>query len=275
MRKVIVITILVLAVGLRAQPPRGAPQFMRTVPEELLPAALDELSALALTDTALPARTKQLIALAVSAQIPCRNCVYASSQLARSAGASDRELREAIAMGAITRHWSTVIDGSQLDAAELDRDLILMINFMKTSGIGTPKPTAEPITDAASAYRDIERTFGAVPAFVKAFPVLAIAPAWREIEDLELSQATQLDGKTKELIGLAVAAQIPCRFCVSFHTEVARMNGASDDELKEAVAMAALSRHWATIITGSLEDEAQFRREIDLLIRTRKRTAQR
>jgi AhpD family alkylhydroperoxidase len=275
MRNVVTITILVLAVGVRAQPPRSAPQFARIVPEDVYPAVLDEVTALGLTDTALPVRTKQLIALAVASQIPCRMCVYASSQLARSAGASDRELREAIAMAALTRQWSTVADGSQLDPAELDRDLILMINFMKTSGVGTPKPAAEPVTDAASAYRDIERTFGTVPAFLKAFPVLAIAPAWREITDLELSQATQLDGKTKELIGVAVAAQVPCRFCVAFHTEAARMNGASDDELKEAVAMAALSRHWATIITGSLEDEPQFRREIDQLIRTRKRTAQR
>ena len=275
MRKVITITILVLAVGLRAQPPRSAPQFAKTLPEEVLPAALDELTALELTDTALPARSKQLIALAVASQIPCRMCVYASSQLARSAGAPDRELREAVAMAAITRHWSTVVDGSEIDAAALDGEVADIINFMKTSGVGTPKPAAEPITDAASAYRDIERTFGTVPSFLKAFPVLAIGPAWREIKDLELSQATQLDGKTKELIGLAVAAQIPCRFCVSFHSEAARMNGASDDELKEAVAIAALSRHWATIITGSLVDEPQFRREVDQRIRTRKRTAQR
>jgi AhpD family alkylhydroperoxidase len=279
MRKVIMLTILMCAVGLRAQPPRSAPPFVKTLPEEVVPAALDELTALALTDSALPVRTKQLIALAVAAQMPCRMCVYASSQLARSAGASDRELREAIAMAAVTRQWSTVVEGSQLDPAELDRELVIIINFMKTSGIGTPKPAAEPITDAASAYRDIERTFGTVPMFLKAFPVLAIAPAWREITDLELGQATQLDGKTKELIGVAVASQVPCRFCVSFHTEVARMNGAGDDELHEAVAIAALSRHWATIITGSLVDEPQFRRDIDQLarqlIRTRKRTAQR
>jgi AhpD family alkylhydroperoxidase len=275
MRKAITIAILVLAVGVRAQPP----QFVKALPDEALPAALDELTALELTDTALPVKAKQLIALAVASQIPCRMCVYASTQLARSAGASERELREAIAMAALTRHWSTVVEGSQLDPAELDRELVIMINFMKTSGVGTPKPAAEPITDAASAYRDIERTFGTVPPFVKAFPVFAIAPAWREIKDLELSQATQLDSKTKELIGVAVASQIPCRFCVSFHTESARMNGASDDELKEAIAVAALSRLWATVITGSLEDEPQFRREIDQLarqlIRTRKRTAQR
>lgn len=275
MRKAITIAILVLGVGVRAQPP----SFVKALPDEALPAALDELTALELTDTALPVKAKQLIALAVASQIPCRMCVYASTQLARSAGASEREQREAIAMAALTRHWSTVVEGGQLDPAELDRELVIIINFMKTSGVGTPKPAAEPITDAASAYRDIERTFGTVPSFVKAFPVFAIAPAWREIKDLELSQATQLDSKTKELIGVAVAAQIPCRFCVAFHTESARMNGASDDELKEAIAVAALSRHWATVISGSLEDEPQFRREIDQLarqlIRTRKRTAQR
>jgi AhpD family alkylhydroperoxidase len=275
MRKLITITVTLLAfaVAIRAQPQRSGAVFLKVVPEEVLPAALDEVTLLARTDTALPVKTKDLIALGVASQIPCRNCVYASSQLARTAGATERELREAIAMAAITRHWSTVLEGSQLDPAEFDREVTGIINFMKTSGVGTPMPPAEPVTDAASAYQDIERTFGTVPTFLKAFPVIAIAPAWREIKDLQLSQATQLDGKTKELIGLAVAAQIPCRFCVSFHTEAARMNGASDDELKEAVAMAALSRHWATIITGSLEDEAQFRREVDQLIRTRKRTA--
>jgi AhpD family alkylhydroperoxidase len=267
MRTLLTVTVLVLAVGVRAQPPRGAPQVVRAVPEEVAPAALDELKTLALADTALPVKTKQLIALGVAAQLPCRSCVYATSQLARSAGASDRELREAIAMAAITRHWGTVIDGSTLDPAELDRELPVLINFMKTSGTGTPIAPAEPITDAASAYRDIERTFGSVPSFIGAFPVVAIAPAWRELKDLELNQATQLDGRTKELIGLAVAAQIPCRFCVALHAELARMNGASDDELKEAVAMAALSRQWATILAGSLEDDAQVRRAIDQLVR--------
>lgn len=84
---------------------------------------------------------------------------------------------------------------------------------------------------------------------------------------MQLNPATALDNKTKELIGLAVAAQIPCRFCVSFHTQAAKLDGASDEELKEAVAMSALTREFSTVIQGSLPDENQFRREVDTLVK--------
>jgi len=84
---------------------------------------------------------------------------------------------------------------------------------------------------------------------------------------MQLNPSTALDNKTKQLIGLAVAAQIPCRFCVSFHTQAAKLNGASDEELKEAVAMAALTRELSTVIQGTLPDENQFRREVDTAVK--------
>lgn len=285
MRKLLIMTITLVtcAVALRAQPPASpfdetvkdikatyglVPTFMKTFPPEALPAAWDELQALEMNDsTALPAKTKNLIALGVAAQIPCRYCIYADAQLARAAGATDRELREAIMMAALTRHWSTVLNGSEIDPAAFDREVANIMNHVKNAGSGTPAPPAEPVTDAASAYRDIERTFGTVPSFMKAFPPAALAPAWREMKDVQLSPATALDNKTKELIGLAVAAQIPCRFCVSFHTQAARLNGAGDAELHEAVAMAALTREFSTVINGSLPDENQFRREVDAVVR--------
>jgi AhpD family alkylhydroperoxidase len=51
--------------------------------------------------------------------------------------------------------------------------------------------------------------------------------------------------KVKELIGLAVAAQISCTYCIYFHTTAAKLNGATDAEIREAVAMATISRHWS------------------------------
>ena len=63
------------------------------------------------------------------------------------------------------------------------------------------------------------------------------------------------------LIGLAVAAQIPCQFCVHFHTEAARLNGATEEEVHEAIAMAALTRHWSTVLNGALIPEAEFRKQ--------------
>jgi len=60
-----------------------------------------------------------------------------------------------------------------------------------------------------------------------------------------------LDGKTKNLIGLAVAAQIPCTYCVYGHTKLAKAAGATDAQIKEAIATAALVRFNSTMLQGS------------------------
>jgi AhpD family alkylhydroperoxidase len=120
---------------------------------------------------------------------------------------------------------------------------------------------------AQATYRDIEATLGTVPSFFKLFPESAIAGAWAEFKTLQLNPKTKLDGKTKELIGLAVAAQIPCQYCVYFHTAVAKANGATDEDIKEAVAMAAIVRHWSTVLNGMQVDLAGFKHETDTVLR--------
>ena len=120
---------------------------------------------------------------------------------------------------------------------------------------------------AQAAYRDIEQTLGLVPGFFKAFPQSGIAGAWAEFKTVQLNPKTKLDGKTKELIGLAVAAQIPCTYCIYFHTAAAKANGATDEEVREAVAMAAITRHWSTVLNGMEIDMAAFKQETDTVLR--------
>ena len=120
---------------------------------------------------------------------------------------------------------------------------------------------------AQAAYRDIEQTLGSVPTFFKLFPEAGIAGAWTEFKSVQLNPKTKLDGKTKELLGLAVAAQIPCSYCVYFHTAAAKLNGATDEEIREAVAMAAIVRHWSTVLNGMQVDLAGFKRETDTVLR--------
>ena len=55
-----------------------------------------------------------------------------------------------------------------------------------------------------------------------------------------MNPSTAIPGKYKSLIGLAVASQIPCKFCIIADTEFAKLEGATDRELTEAVAMAGL-----------------------------------
>src|SRR5260221_5407484 len=84
---------------------------------------------------------------------------------------------------------------------------------------------AADTTDTKATYADIEATFGSVPTFLKVFPAVGIAGAWNEMKSLQLNPKTALSNKEKELIGLAVAAQIPCQYCVYFHTESAKADG--------------------------------------------------
>jgi len=150
----------------------------------------------------------------------------------------------------------------------------------KTTGIGITLVTATLIgmlsgaaqwakgedLSAQATYRDIEQTLGSVPSFFKAFPESGIAGAWSEFKSVQLAK-TKLDNKTKELIGLGIAAQIPCQYCIYFHTAAAKANGASDQEIKETIAMAAVVRHWSTVLNGMQIDLNGFKHEVDTVMR--------
>lgn len=47
-----------------------------------------------------------------------------------------------------------------------------------------------------------------------------------------------LDGKTKELVALAISVAIRCDACVAFHAEAAAQRGASREEVLETMGMA-------------------------------------
>jgi AhpD family alkylhydroperoxidase len=120
--------------------------------------------------------------------------------------------------------------------------------------------------EATATYQDIEATLSQVPTMLKVFPEVGIAGAWTEFKSVELNPNTALDDKTKELIGLAVASQVPCHYCIYFHTAAAKANGASDAEISEAVAMAAIVRHWSTVLNGNQVDFDMFKAETDEML---------
>ena len=58
-----------------------------------------------------------------------------------------------------------------------------------------------------------------------------------------MSPDAAIPAKYSQLIALGVASQIPCNCCVYAHTTMAKMLGATDKEIQEAVASAANIRH--------------------------------
>lgn len=123
-----------------------------------------------------------------------------------------------------------------------------------------PAAHAEDARDAV--YKDMEATLGGVPSFVKAIPSAALPGLWAELKELELSDKTALPPKTKVLISLAVASQIPCTYCIWSDTMTARQMGATEEEIGEAVAMAGMTRNWSTIFNGLQVDFEQFKKEM-------------
>lgn len=121
---------------------------------------------------------------------------------------------------------------------------------------------AQDVMSPEAVRQDIEATFGAVPTFVNSVADSALAGLWAQTKSLEMSDTTALDPKTKALISLAVASQIPCTYCIWLDTNTAHQNGASDQEIAEAVAMAGLTRNWSTIFNGMQVDMATFQKEL-------------
>ncbi len=57
-----------------------------------------------------------------------------------------------------------------------------------------------------------------------------------------------LGAKTRELIALAVAAALRCDGCITNHTEAAIKNGATEEEIAEALGVATAISAGATLV---------------------------
>ena len=124
-----------------------------------------------------------------------------------------------------------------------------------------PALAQDAMTSAEDTYKEIESMLGGVPSFVKMYPKAGVAGAWALSRDM-LFQETALDLKTKALISLAVAAQIPCQYCVWSDTRDALAAGATEEQVREAVAISALTRHWSTIFNGNMIDFETYKKEL-------------
>ena len=107
---------LALSLALATEPSASAqepPQWMKqTLPDQLLKLHWDEQQAVLNSTGALDGKTKQLIGLGVAAQIPCAYCAYVLTKGAKAAGATDAQIKEAIATAALVRFNSTMLNGS-------------------------------------------------------------------------------------------------------------------------------------------------------------------
>jgi len=110
-------------------------------------------------------------------------------------------------------------------------------------------------------YREIEETMGIVPGFLKKLPDSTLELEWELMKQSQMEPGA-IPNKYRELIGLAVAAATRCRYCTLFHTEMAKLNGATDEEIEDAVHFAKSTMGWSTYLNGLQIDYDEFKKEI-------------
>ena len=101
-----------------------------------------------------------------------------------------------------------------------------------------------------------------MPWFFQGMPEAAQQPSW-DLNKAIYSADAAIPKKYQQLIALAVAAQIPCLYCIYAHTKGAEKNGATPEEIREAVGVASIVRMWSTNVQGNQIDLDKFKATID------------
>lgn len=129
-------------------------------------------------------------------------------------------------------------------------------------------------TDRKQVNAEVKELFGEVPSWFASIPDEAVGGFWQLMRDFQLGE-TRIPNKYKELIGLAVSGATRCRYCALFHTEAARLFGASDEEIAEASMMGAFTMAGSTFLNAQQVDYDEFRREtLDAVAYARAHTQQ-
>lgn len=110
-------------------------------------------------------------------------------------------------------------------------------------------------------YKEMEEVFGFVPSMFKPVPDYSLEPEWELFKRYQLEEGP-IPYKYRELMGVAISGTIRCKYCAFYHTEMAKLHGATDAEIEDALHFAKMMAGWSTYINGLQMDFDQFKGEV-------------
>jgi AhpD family alkylhydroperoxidase len=110
-------------------------------------------------------------------------------------------------------------------------------------------------------YAEMTQMFGLVPSFFKLVPDNSLELEWKLFKTVQFDEGP-IPNKYRELIGIGISAITKCEYCIQYHTEVARLNGATEAEIEDAVHYAKSSAGWSAYRNGMQVDKQQFADEL-------------
>jgi len=115
--------------------------------------------------------------------------------------------------------------------------------------------TEDPQTELTQEITD---TFGQVPPPLETIPADDMESEWPFFKKYTVGES-EIPPKYRELMGLAVAANIKCPYCVHFHRHAAQMHGATEAELEETYALSSLTSRYSAMLHAQEYDLEQFK----------------
>jgi AhpD family alkylhydroperoxidase len=108
--------------------------------------------------------------------------------------------------------------------------------------------------------KDIQKSLGIVPGFMKALPEDVLIHDWPLFKKYTLGES-KMPAKYRELIGLAIAANIKCPYCILFHKSAAQLYGATTEEFAEIDFLASYTSRWSSMIHAQNYSYETFAKE--------------
>ncbi len=113
--------------------------------------------------------------------------------------------------------------------------------------------------------KEMKETLGLVPSFFQGIRDEFFDYEWELFKRLELGE-TLIPNKYKELMGIALHSETKCHYCTLFHTEAAKLFGATNEEIQEAVHYAKMSLGWSAYLNGMQTDYDMFAEELERIV---------
>ncbi|WP_101842905.1 carboxymuconolactone decarboxylase family protein [Halobacillus sp. Marseille-P3879] len=155
----------------------------------------------------LPAKLKEIIAIAVAHTTGCPYCIEVHVNNARKQEVTREELSESIFVAAALKAGSAAAHGvNALNAYESTTE-----DLYKKSYFNKIKEFADLSGEAFQSFMDFDK---------------------------KAMKAGVLSAKEKELIAVAVAHTTGCPYCIDIHTNGAKEQGASKEEVAESIFVA-------------------------------------
>lgn len=240
------------------------PSFFKLLPDGSLEIEWELMKQVQMVPGPIPNKYRELIGLAISGATKCRYCTFFHTQVAKLNGATDAEIEDAVHYAKTDVGWSTYFYGTQIDLESFKIEIARAIEHMKSmdpSAIAALPPTGGPPRGRAEIEKEITVVFGMVPEFFKSLPDASVQLEWDVFRKTEL-EPTPIPDKYKSLIGLALASATKCLYCTYADAEFARLAGATDAEIEDAVHYAKSTAGWSTYLNGMQVDYDQFTKEI-------------